>query len=111
MNFIQDLSDQRENLLTYLQLKISRGYPEVLCRRALTYLSDMTGFDWGKYFEDPNQVRDYFRIEVMERLYPGWSKKTGFKQADLDEMFGAVIHHKWRFLFLALVQKLKFCHQ
>ncbi len=63
--------------------------------RTLTYISDVTGFDRGDYFAGPDQVRDYFRVEVMERLYPGWSKKTGLMQADLDEMAGAVMHHKW----------------
>jgi hypothetical protein len=63
--------------------------------RTLTYISDATGFDRGEYFEGVDQVRAYFKVEVMERIYPGWSKKTGLKQADLDEMAGAVIHHKW----------------
>ena len=58
-----------------------------------------TGFDLGEYFQDPEQVRAYFKIEVMERLYAGWSEKTGLKQADLDEMAGAVIHHKWHCVF------------
>jgi hypothetical protein len=65
----------------------------------LTYIADTTGFDGGEYFEDPGQVRAYFQVEVMERLYPGWSKKTGLTQADLDEMAGAVIHHKWHCVF------------
>jgi hypothetical protein len=63
--------------------------------RTLTYISDVTGFDGGEYFEVPHQVRAYFKVEVMERIYPGWSKKTGLTQADLDEMAGAVLHHKW----------------
>ena len=63
--------------------------------RTLTYISDITGFDRGAYFQNPEEVRAYFQVEVMERLYPGWSKKTGLKQADLDEMAGAVIHHQW----------------
>jgi hypothetical protein len=67
--------------------------------RTLTYISDITGFDRGDYFDDPAQVRAYFKIEVMERLYPGWSKKTGLTQADLDEMAGAVILHKWHCVF------------
>jgi hypothetical protein len=67
--------------------------------RTLTYISDVTGFDGGKYFENPDQVRAYFKVEVMEALYPGWSKETGLTQADLDEMTGAVMHHKWHCLF------------
>ena len=67
--------------------------------RTLTAISDVTGFDGGEYFGDPGQVRAYFNVAVMERLFPGWSKKTGLTQADLDEMAGAVIHHKWHCLF------------
>jgi hypothetical protein len=65
----------------------------------LTYISDTTGFDRGAYFESPGQVREYFKVEVMESLFPAWSRKTGLKQADLDEMAGAVIHHKWHCVF------------
>jgi hypothetical protein len=54
----------------------------------------------GEYFEDRDQARADFKREVMERIYPqGWSKKTGLTQADLDEMAGALIHHKWACLF------------
>jgi hypothetical protein len=67
--------------------------------RTLTHISDLTGFDRAEYFEDPGQVRAYFKVEVMERLYPGWSKKTGLTQPDLDEMAGAVILHKWHCVF------------
>ncbi len=67
--------------------------------RTLTYISDVSGFDRGDYFKSPEQVRAYFKIEVMEQNYPGWSKKTGLKQADLDEMAGAVIHHQWHCVF------------
>ena len=67
--------------------------------RTLTYISDVTGFDRGEYFATPDQVRAYFTVEVMELNYPGWSKKTGLKQGDLDEMAGAVIHHRWHCLF------------
>ncbi len=67
--------------------------------RTLTYISDVTGFDRGEYFADQDKVRAYFKVEIMERLSPGWSKKTGLTQADLDEMAGAVIHHRWHCLF------------
>jgi hypothetical protein len=67
--------------------------------RTLTYISDITDFDRGEYFKGADQVRAYFKVEAMERIYPGWSKKTGLTQADLDEMAGAVIHHKWHCLF------------
>jgi len=67
--------------------------------RTLTHISDVTGFDRGEYFGDPGQVRAYFNVEVMERLAPGWSKKTGLTQSDLDEMAGAVMHHKWHCVF------------
>jgi hypothetical protein len=67
--------------------------------RILTYISDTTSFDRGEYFQNQGQVNAYFKVEVMDRLYPGWSKKTGLTQADLDEMAGAVIHHKWHCLF------------
>ena len=67
--------------------------------RTLTYISDITGFDRGDYFEDHEQVRAFFKVEAMERLYPGWSQKTGLTQADLDEMVGAVVHHKWHCVF------------
>ena len=67
--------------------------------RTLTYISDITGFDRGEYFKDPGQVRAYFKVEVMERLYPGWSAKNALNQADLDEMATAVIHHKWHCVF------------
>ncbi len=67
--------------------------------RTLTQISDVTGFDRGAYFADPDQVRAFFTTKVMERLYPGWSQKTGLTQADLDEMAGAVIHHRWHCLF------------
>ncbi len=67
--------------------------------RTLTYVSDVTGFDRGDYFKSPEQVRAYFQIVVMEQLQPGWSKKTGLGQADLDEMAGAVIHYRWHCLF------------
>jgi hypothetical protein len=67
--------------------------------RTLTSISDSTGFDRGDYFGDPEQVRAYFKVEVMDRLYPGWSKKTGLTQADLNEMAGAVILHKWHCVF------------
>jgi hypothetical protein len=67
--------------------------------RTLTHISDVSGFDRGEYFQGPDQVRPYFKVEVMERIYPGWSKKTGLTQADLDEMAGAVIHHKWHGVF------------
>lgn len=62
--------------------------------RSLAYISDITGSDGGKYFENPEQVRAYFKGEVMERIYPDWSKRTGLTQADLDKMAGAVIHDK-----------------
>ena len=61
--------------------------------RTLTHISDVTAFDRGEYFAGPDQVRVYFTVAVMERLYPGWSRKTGLTQADLDEMAGAVLHH------------------
>jgi hypothetical protein len=81
-------------------VKISPGITVMGCvARTLTYISDVTGFDRGDYFQDPDQVRAYFRVEVMERLYPGWLEKTGLRQADLDEMAGAVIHHKWHCSF------------
>lgn len=67
--------------------------------RTLTYISDTTGFDSGEYFQNPDQVKGYFKVGIMERLYPGWSKKTGLTQADLNEMAGAVIHHRWHCLF------------
>ncbi len=67
--------------------------------RTLTYISDVTGFDRGEYFGDPGQVRAFFKVEVMESISPGWSKKTRLTQADLDEMAGAVIHHKWHCVF------------
>jgi hypothetical protein len=67
--------------------------------RTLTYISDITAFDCGEYFQTHGQVKAYFKVEVMERLYSGWSKKTGLTQADLDEMAGAVIHHKWHCAF------------
>jgi hypothetical protein len=76
-----------------------RSLPMCCVARTLTYISDVTGFDNQGYFQSPEQVRTYFRIEVMERLYPGWSKKTALNQADLDEMAGAVIHHKWHCVF------------
>ncbi len=67
--------------------------------RTLTYISDVSGFDRGAYFDSPEQVRAFFQVAVMEQKQPGWSKKTGLKQADLDEMAGAVIHHRWHCLF------------
>ena len=67
--------------------------------RTLTYISDVTGFDRGAYFADPDQVKAFFQVEIMERLYPGWSEKTALNQADLDEMAAAVIHHKWHCVF------------
>jgi hypothetical protein len=77
-------------------VKISPGNTVMCCVvGTLTHISDVTGFDRGEYFQDPHQVRAYFKVEVMERLYPGWLNKTGLAQADLDEMAGAVIHHKW----------------
>ena len=33
--------------------------------RTLTYISETTGFDWGKYLEDPEQVRAYFKVEAL----------------------------------------------
>ena len=56
--------------------------------RTLTSISDLTDFDQQEYFASPEQVRAYFKVEVMERIQPGWSKKTGLAQADLDEMAG-----------------------
>ena len=38
--------------------------------RTLTSISDLTGFDRGDYFGDPGQVRAYFTVAVMERLFP-----------------------------------------
>ncbi len=67
--------------------------------RTLTYISDVSGFDRGAYFAGPEQVRAYVQVDNLERLYPGWSKKTGLTQADLDEMAGAVIRYKWHCLF------------
>ncbi len=67
--------------------------------RTLTSISDLTGFDDRGYFESPDQVRTYFRVETMNRIYPGWSQKTGLTQVDLDEMAGAVIHHRWHCIF------------
>jgi hypothetical protein len=58
--------------------------------RTLTYISDITGFDNGEYFESPEQVRVYFKVEVMERLYPGRFKKNWPCTADLDEMARAL---------------------
>jgi hypothetical protein len=82
------------------RVKISPGMSVMCCvARTLTCISDVTGFDRGEYFQDPRQVRAYFTVEVMERLYPGWLKKTGLGQADLDEMAGAVMHHKWHCSF------------
>ena len=76
-----------------------KGYFYMCVARTLTYISDVTGFDRGEYFADQDKVRAYFKVEIMENIYPGWSKKTGLTQADLDEMAGAVIHHKWHCLF------------
>jgi hypothetical protein len=73
--------------------------PMCCVARTLTSISDLTGFDAGDYFGDPGQVRAYFTVAVMERRFPGWSNQTGLTQADLDEMAGAVIHHKWHCLF------------
>jgi hypothetical protein len=72
-----------------------------MCRvpRTLTYISDIFGFNRGGYFENSDQVRPYFKVEVMERLFPDWSKKIGLTQTDLDEMASAVIHHKWHYFF------------
>jgi hypothetical protein len=67
--------------------------------RTLTRISDVTGFDRGQYFANPAEVRAYFTVAVMELLYPGWSQKTGLTQADLDEMAGAVLHHRWHCVF------------
>ncbi len=67
--------------------------------RTLTYISDVTGFDREAYFATPDQVRAYFTMGVMEMNFPGWAKKTGLTQGDLDEMAGAVIHHRWHCLF------------
>jgi hypothetical protein len=67
--------------------------------RILSHISNATGFDQGEYFQDPDEVTAYFKVEVMERLYPGWSIKTGLTQVNLDEMAGAVIRRKWYCVF------------
>jgi hypothetical protein len=80
------------NSISQCAVKISPGITVMCCvARTLTYISDVTGFERGDYFQDPGKVRAYFNVEVMERLEPGWSKKTGLTQADLDEMAGAVL--------------------
>jgi hypothetical protein len=47
------------------------------------YFSNITGFDDGEYFTGADQVREFFKIKIMEHLSPGWSKKTALTQADL----------------------------
>ena len=97
---IKSFQNGENNSISHHMVKISPGITVMCCvARTLTYISDVTGFDRGEYFQDPDQVRAYFSVEVMERLYPGWLKKTGLGQADLDEMAGAVIHHKWHCSF------------
>jgi hypothetical protein len=88
-----------KKLLTAFGKNSAGDMPMCCVARTLTYISDTTGFDRGEYFAGPEQVRAYFTVEVMESLYPGWSQKTGLAQADLDEMAGAVIHHKWHCVF------------
>jgi hypothetical protein len=62
------------------------------------YFSNVTAFDDGEYFTDADQVRECFKIKVMEHL-SRCSKKIGLTQADLDEMAGAVIHQRWHSVF------------
>jgi hypothetical protein len=62
--------------------------------RPLTYISDITRSDGGEYFDNPEQVRAYFKVEVMERNYPGRSKRTGLKQEDLNKMARATFKKK-----------------
>jgi hypothetical protein len=47
----------------------------------LAYISNTTGFDRYNYFEDPEQVREYFKVEIMEGIYPEWSKEPVFKKS------------------------------
>jgi hypothetical protein len=42
--------------------------------RTQTYISGVTGFERGEYFQGPDDVRAYFTVAVMERINPGWSK-------------------------------------
>jgi hypothetical protein len=94
--FTKSFQNGANNAIFQRWVKIWPGITVMCCVvGTLTHISDLTGFDRGEYFQDPAQVRAYFTVEVMERLYPGWLKKTGLAQADLDEMAGAVIHHKW----------------
>jgi hypothetical protein len=87
----------------YLYVQVGWRIPPamVICfvPRIGEYFSTVTWFDQGEYFQDPDQVRTYFKVEVMEALYPGWSKKTGLTHTDLDEIAGALIHHKWYCIF------------
>ena len=67
---------------TYQQIDALIRSTTCCIARTLINIPDTTGFDCGEYFEDPEQVRAYFNVKVMERIYPGWSQKTGLTQAD-----------------------------
>jgi hypothetical protein len=54
-------------------------------------ISEHTGFDRGCLFDDADDVRKYFRRDVLEAIYPYES----FNQGELDEMAAVVIRNRW----------------
>lgn len=61
------------------------------------YISSLTGFDNGEYFDSDDEVRQYFR-DVPELLvrhgYPPLPEEL---LDDLEEMAETVIRHRWHY--------------
>jgi len=55
-------------------------------------ISDLTGFDSGERFRNDAEVRDYFRADVINDIFPD---DEPIEQAALDAMAAAVIENGW----------------
>ena len=63
-------------------------------RFSIDEIAGYTGFDRGEKFTSAHEVREYFQLDVMEDIYPGWQNETGCDQDDLDKMADIVISTK-----------------
>ena len=55
-------------------------------------ISDLTGFANGERFRNDAEVKDYFRAEVINDIFPD---DKPIEQAALDTMAAAVIENGW----------------
>jgi len=56
-------------------------------------INDWTAFEEGVLFDGEEEVREYFTVENMQKMFNDPSYQAN--QEDLDIMANAVIRHRW----------------